>query len=89
MGSRTPTNPRHERAQELAQKVLGLASPTWRPTISLRPVSCTPWAIATHLRTTRPSGPAFLDLGVDELAQDVGVLLADQLGDDLDGRLGR
>ena len=30
------------------------------------PVSCTPWAMTTHLRTTRPPSRTFLDLAVEE-----------------------
>ena len=38
------------------------AWPTSRPMISRRPVSCTPWAMTTHLRCTRPPSRTFSTL---------------------------
>src|SRR3712207_4823299 len=67
MASCTPTSPRLTRSRRNAvQNASVSASPTSRPMISRRPVSCTPCAITTHWRRTRPPVADLLDFRVDE-----------------------
>jgi hypothetical protein len=63
----TPTRPRatSERTQSVQNASVSVA-PTSGPMISRRPVSCTPWAMTTHVRCTRPPSRTFLHLGIEE-----------------------
>ena len=67
MASCTPTRPRATRPRRNSRQNASVsASPTSRPMISRRPVSCTACAITTHLRCNAAAVADLLDLGVDE-----------------------
>src|SRR3954470_14712798 len=60
MASWTPMRPRATRLRRNSRQNASVsASPTSRPMISRRPVSCTACATTTHLRATRPPSRTF------------------------------